>query len=78
MPSIFLLDRDRDKIMSMLLNADDAGYTGRLELLQQDAAREANRMMRRAGPLRRHVQENRIVPVINRFNANHGLFIACR
>ncbi len=75
MAGILLLDRNHDEEGVVHIGADDARHACRLELLPQDAAFEAHRVVRRAGPLRRHVEEDRIVAVVDRLDADDRLLV---
>src|ERR1700678_568959 len=64
---IALFDRNHNEERVVDEHALDARNAGGFELLPEHAAVEAHRVMRCARPLRRHVQQNRIVAMIERF-----------
>ena len=75
MASILLLDGDHDEEGIVHIDAGDARHARSFELLPQDAALETHRMVRRARPLRRHVQQDRVVAVVDRLDADDRLLV---
>src|SRR5438309_74769 len=53
----------------------DPRHARLVELVPQNAALEAHRMVRRARPLRGHVHEDGVVAIVDRLDADHRLLV---